>query len=148
MSLHRFRALSAPLLVAVAGVAFAPLADAKTSSPLKASMSGRSEVPKGDLDGSGSARITLDRSRGRVCYAITMTKTGTVGAGHIHAGKAGVAGAIVIPLFDKPTRAPRGCVGGVSKSLIAKVQGNPSGYYVNVHNAAHPAGALRGQLRR
>jgi hypothetical protein len=31
--------------------------------------------------------------------------------------------------------------------LAQKIADNPSGYYVNVHNATFGAGAVRGQLR-
>jgi CHRD domain-containing protein len=127
------------LLCATPGVA--------AGKTLRASMTGGSEVPKGDADGRGTARITTDRAKGRVCFRITLTKVGTVAAGHIHKGAAGEAGEIVVPLFDKPTKQPRGCVRGVSKSLIGDINRHPRRYYVNVHNEAHPAGAVRGQLR-
>jgi hypothetical protein len=33
-----------------------------------------------------------------------------------------------------------------SKSLIGAIETNPNRYYVNIHNARYPAGAIRGQL--
>jgi hypothetical protein len=120
------------------------VAAAKT---LRASMNGDKEVPKGDEDGRGTARITTNRARGRVCFRIRLSNVGTVAAGHIHKGRAGKAGDIVVPLFDEPTAQPRGCATGVSKAVIRDINRHPGRYYVNVHNEAHPAGAVRGQLR-
>jgi len=110
---------------------------------LTASMNGASEVPRGDRDGRGTARVTTDRSRGLVCYRISLSRVGTVTAGHIHRGAAGKAGPIVVSFFAKPTRRPSGCVTGVSRSLIRDVERNPRRFYVNVHNPRHPAGAVR-----
>ena len=39
-----------------------------------------------------------------------------------------------------------GCVEDVDRTLIKDIIQNPDNYYVNVHNAAFGAGALRGQL--
>jgi hypothetical protein len=36
----------------------------------------------------------------------------------------------------------------VTRELARAIIADPSGYYVNVHNATYPAGALRGQLSR
>lgn len=138
------------VLAATAATSLAALGGAGAASAaetLTASMSGTSEVPRGDRDGRGSARVTTDRERGRVCYRIRLSKVGTVAAGHIHEGGAGKAGPIVVSFFAKPTRQPSGCVRGVSKSLIRDIERNPGRYYVNVHNRRHPAGAVRGQLR-
>lgn len=132
-------------LVPTAALTIAGPAGANTS--LTASMNGAGEKPRGDRDGRGTARITTDVARGRVCYRITLSKVGTVAAGHIHRGARGEAGAIVVDFFAKPTRRPRGCATGVSKSLVRDIERNPSRYYVNVHNKRHPAGAVRGQLR-
>jgi hypothetical protein len=35
-----------------------------------------------------------------------------------------------------------------SRELILEILQNPEGFYVNVHNADFPAGAVRGQLSR
>lgn len=114
---------------------------------LTASMTGNSEVPHGDRDGRGSAHITTDSGRGRICYRIKLSKVGTVNAGHIHKGSAGKAGPIVVAFLAKPTRRPTGCVNGVSKSLMRDIERHPGRYYVNVHSKSYPAGAVRGQLR-
>jgi hypothetical protein len=68
-------------------------------------------------------------------------------AAHIHVGAAGVAGPVVVPLAP-PTGTSSGCVTGVSPELIKAITQNPQNYYVNVHNAEFPAGALRGQLSK
>ncbi|HEV2811999.1 MAG TPA: CHRD domain-containing protein [Solirubrobacteraceae bacterium] len=137
--------LAAVVLALVAVLAVGGgVASAKT---LRATMDGDQEVPKGDADGTGTARITTNRAKGRVCFRISLTNVGTVAAGHIHKGRAGEAGDIVVALFDAPTSTPRGCVRGVKRSVIRAIERNPGRYYVNVHNEAHPAGAVRGQLR-
>ena len=54
--------------------------------------------------------------------------------------------AVVIPL-DPPTTdgLVSGCV-TADPALLADIVAHPGNYYVNVHNAPYPAGALRGQL--
>jgi hypothetical protein len=64
-------------------------------------------------------------------------------AAHIHAAPAGVNGSVVIPLSPIES----GC-GTVDRMLIKELIRNPRNYYVNVHNATFPGGAIRGQLHR
>ena len=116
------------------------------AATLHASMSGSQEVPKAG-NGRGSARLTLNRRTGRVCYRIRLRHVGTVMAGHIHKGGSGTAGPIVVPLFMTPTRQPSGCV-SAEKSVVRAIIRHPRLYYVNVHTAKFPAGAARGQLHR
>jgi len=104
-------------------------------------LTGAAEVPgPGDSDGSGTATVTLNPGQGEVCWDITVSGVDTITAAHIHVGTADVAGGVVVPL--SPTS---GCT-SADRDLIKAIIQNPEGYYVNVHNAPFPAGALRGQL--
>ena len=134
------------LVVAVACALVAALVagPAVGATALDATLSDKVETPKAG-SGTGSATITLNASKGRVCYAITVKHVGTMMAGHIHKGGKGVAGPISLALFTKPTKSPKGCV-KASKSLVRAILKKPSAYYVNVHTAKFPAGAARGQL--
>ena len=75
-------------------------------------------------------------------------------AGHIHQALAGVAGAVVVPLFVSPTPPTnarhikqRGVATPNAGTTGAAICQNPSAYYVNYHTTAFAGGAIRGQLR-
>jgi hypothetical protein len=58
------------------------------------------------------------------------------------------SGPIVVPLAaPDATGVSSGCV-SADPELIKAIRQNPEAYYVNVHNADFPAGALRGQLSK
>ena len=98
----------------------------------------------GDPDGSGDARISWDQS-GKVCFDIRVRDIATPTAAHIHSGGHGVNGPVVID-FDIGANGLKGCVNGASQALLEDIRTNPTRYYVNVHNADHPGGAIRAQL--
>ena len=107
---------------------------------------GQQEVPgPGDPDGTGTAKVTADATLNQVCYELTVQNITRPTAAHIHRGARGVAGPPVIKL-DAPTNgASNGCI-KVEKSVAAAIIADPSQYYVNVHTADYPNGAIRGQL--
>lgn len=100
--------------------------------------------PSGDPNGSGEAHITLNKARQRVCANVEWKNIGMPDAAHIHRAS---DGGIVVDLTGSVTGGSH-CATGVSKSLIGRILGHPGRYYFNVHNAAHPAGAIQGKLRR
>ena len=102
---------------------------------------GGNEVPgPGDSDAWGLADVTVER--GEVCWHVTVTGvTRPLSAGHIHAGPAGVSGPVVVPF--EPVR--RGCA-EVAPRLTRFIKQHPGQFYVNLHNAEFPPGAVRGQL--
>lgn len=101
----------------------------------------------GDPDGSGAASITVSGTR--VCFSILVELIGTPVAAHIHEAEAGANGPIVVTLTPPAAGNPgarAGCVAGLGAGLLTRLRNTPNQFYVNVHNAAFPAGALRGQL--
>jgi hypothetical protein len=132
-------------------------ANARDEIRLKADLSGDSEVPPADPDGDGRARVVLKPEEGLVCFKVKFDDTGTPNRGHIHRGVAGQNGGIVVPFFElvgQPAD-PRNdeleeskledCV-SADPALIQEIADNPEGFYVNLHNARFPGGAIRGQL--
>lgn len=116
--------------------------------PLHAVLTGAEEVPgPGDPDGSGTARITLNAGQQEICFELTVTDIEPATAAHIHEGPAGSAGPVVVSLAAPTSGHSKGCV-AADRELIREVLQNPSHYYVNVHNAPFPPGAIRGQLSK
>ena len=116
-----------------------------------ARLSGAKEVPgPGDPDGRGTARIRLHANAGEVCYRVDWKRIGSPTAAHIHEGTKDVAGPVVVTLFQggQSGKRPlaRGCIDEVDRALVADIVKRPRHYYVNVHNAEFPGGAIRGQL--
>lgn len=115
--------------------------------PYSTTLSGAEEAPgPGDPDGTGHVSITVNPGLGTVCYHLAVEDIDPAAAAHIHVGDAGVPGPIVIHLAAPTSGTSSGCVEDVSRELALDLIRNPSHYYVNVHNPAFPAGAVRGQL--
>lgn len=114
----------------------------------RADLRGGAEVPgPGDPDGSGTAEVTIVDGADRLCYDLRVSGIAPATAAHIHRGSVGEAGPPVIPLEAPADGSARGCI-DASDALTDPIEANPSGFYVNVHNAEYPGGAVRGQLRR
>jgi hypothetical protein len=100
----------------------------------------------GDPNGRGSFSATLDGRQ--LCYGISVKNINNPVAAHIHRGGPKVAGPVIQPL-DQPATGDPGassaCV-RISRSLARGLRRNPSRFYVNVHTADLPNGAVRGQL--
>ena len=107
---------------------------------------GQEEPGPGDTDGSGTAKITADATTNNVCFELTVQSISAPTAAHIHRGMRGEAGPVVLTL-DAPTGGrSSGCL-SVDRTLAAAIIAEPAAYYVNVHTADFPNGAVRGQLR-
>jgi len=122
---------------------------------LFAVLTGRKEVDPagnrgvGDPDGRGSFTAIVDG--GQLCFGITVKNLDAPVAAHIHKGRPNQAGPIVVPLTPHPTAGDPGASSGcvtVSADLARAILKNPHRYYTNVHTAAFPGGAVRGQLFR
>jgi hypothetical protein len=116
------------------------------SKALFAVLTGAKEPEGGDPNGRGSFTAIVDGNR--LCYGLTNKNIENPGAAHIHEGGRRVAGDVVVPLQQPSSGDPGAssdCV-RISRSLRRAILANPNQYYVNVHTAALPDGAIRGQL--
>jgi len=135
----------AALAIACVALAGAAGAASTAGSPVSAKLNVKAEVPapKGGK-GTGSFRGTLNGSK--LTWKLTWgTLSGPANAAHIHLGKAGKAGNVVVPLCAGAT-----CKSGVHGTVTLKAAVlkalKAGGTYVNVHTAKNPAGEIRGQI--
>ena len=146
-SIRRSTVLAATAAVALVGGTAAPAIAAPTAGrPLTATLTGANETGGGDLDGSGTARVTLNYGQSRLCFSIAVKGITPALAAHVHDGDAGANGPVIIPLTAPGADGTsRGCK-TVTRSLLKGILTDPAGYYVNVHTGEFPGGAIRGQL--
>ena len=135
--------LAFPLLMAFT----TPSTTVPDGRPLYAVLSGANEVPgPGDPDGSGYAMLQLNQGQGTIYYELTVENIEPARAAHIHIGGSTVAGPVLIHLEAPTDGFSSGTITDVDPELIKAMRKNPKAYYVNVHNAPYPGGAVRGQL--
>jgi hypothetical protein len=134
-------------MIGMLALAFASMAGSAPGRPFSARLLGSEETRGGDPDGRGTVTLTLDPRPGRICYKLTVTGIATPTAAHIHLGRRGETGTAVVTL-QPPTEGSRSDCVDADPDLVRRIAQNPGDYYINVHTADHPDGALRGQLRR
>ena len=109
----------------------------------------------GDPDGRGKAEFIFDTEQGTVCYEIEVEGIAApvepgpgVGSAHIHVLPTGGI-AVNLQADFQPDKSDEfkasGCV-QVASALLQAILANPEQYYVNIHNADFPGGALAGLL--
>lgn len=98
-----------------------------------------------DPDASGTARLELGGASIRF-HVTASPDLGKVVATHLHEGGDGVNGPMVVEL--NPGFSGEVLDGSipVDAALAARVQANPSQFYVKLHSRKFPGGAIRGQL--
>ena len=121
-----------------------PLAAQAKAVKLGATLSGTNVSGGGDTDGTGTFEVEIDADAGDFCYTVTSAKIAAPTAAHIHTGAAGADGPPVITIDPK---ANDDCL-AVEPDVLKPILANPAGYYVNVHTADFPNGAIRGQLEK
>mgnify|MGYP003576160601 CR=1 FL=1 len=139
-----------PLALFIVVTGFATVYDyTKGGRPLSAVLLPENEVPPctAQSGGSGTFEMTVNPGQGIITYELTAENIDPALFAHIHRGEAGVVGGVVVPL-NAPTGGYSSGEYTVSKELAKEILKNPEEFYVNVHNAICPAGAIRGQLSK
>lgn len=116
--------------------------------PISVALTGPAEAPTpGDPDGSGTATLRINPGQQQVCYELSVTGIAAATAAHIHKAPAGAAGPVVVGLTAPTSGSSKACA-EVARQLALDILKTPADYYVNVHNAEFPGGAVRGQLSK
>ncbi|HSL46218.1 MAG TPA: CHRD domain-containing protein [Anaerolineales bacterium] len=142
-----------PIILIMIVVLALPGAVSAGGRPFSTTLTGEAEVTvegvpnQGDLDGIGTAHLALNQGQGEICYELTVSGIAPAAAAHIHVGASTTTGPVVVPL-EPPTDGSSSACASVDRELIKAIRQNPENYYVNVHNADFPGGALRGQLSK
>ena len=134
-----------------------PAAATTSSEPavfFAAALRGRNEVPVAGgpavNDPDGQAMQLLRIQGNQISFAVKWDRIGTPTAAHIHLGKSGANGAILVPFFGaglaEGITAVTGSVTVNDKALLEGIKADPTGFYVNLHTAQFSGGAVRGQL--
>ena len=139
------------LIVGLGTVAFVGSAGAMNTGNRKyvVTLTGPQEVPP-NVGGVGTGTVKVKAKQSTVCVVFKkISGIGAAIAAHIHEAAVGVDGPIVVPLAT-PVQAgkfqkSKTCA-VVSATLLAGLQNNPAGFYLNVHTGALPGGAIRGQV--
>ncbi len=95
----------------------------------------------------GTATVRVNPGQKEICFELRVSGIAPATAAHIHEAPPGMAGPVVVGLTPLTGGMSSGCV-PVKRELAKEILKDPADYYVNVHNAEFPGGALRGQLSK
>jgi hypothetical protein len=134
--------------VSLVVVAFAPAAQRAETYKVSAGLNSRQETPRPKravtARGSFTGTYVENRTGAVLKWKLTFRRlTGKATAAHIHGGKRGVAGPVIVPLCGPCKSGQAGTV-RISKAVVAALEGKRA--YVNVHTARNPGGEIRGQV--
>lgn len=119
-----------------------------SSATVRPTLNARQEVPRPKGAGRAVGRFTVTAvktgSSAVLTWRLTYSKlTGRAVAAHIHLGRRGVAGRVVVSLCG-PCRSGATGRATVTGPVLAALESG--GAYVNVHTPRNPAGEIRAQL--
>ena len=109
-------------------------------------LTGEAESPAGDPVATGTATVRLRAGQGQVCYQLAATNLPAAAAAHIHRASAGSSGPVVVPLQTPNAAGTASGCATAARTVVNAILADPASYYVNVHTAEFPNGAIRGQL--
>ncbi|MGH7750410.1 MAG: CHRD domain-containing protein, partial [Candidatus Dormibacteria bacterium] len=101
--------------------------------PYHATLSATEEKPPGPAGGTGTAKVTINGTE--LCYDLTWSKeVVSPNAAHSHKGPKGTDGPILVVLSPTTTHTCTSVAGPIAQGIAA----DPNGYYLNIHDGAHP----------
>ena len=143
--------ISTILLAVVALLAAVSVASGSSSATkYTAKLTGGQEVPKpAGVPSGATGTFTATLTGTTLKWTLTYSHlSGAAQAAHIHLGKKGVAGNVLVPLC--PTATSASCKSPLKGTATLKASQiktlNAGGLYVNVHTKKNAGGEIRGQI--
>jgi hypothetical protein len=143
--------VAAPLAIATAFAGLTLAAGQATTYKVTSTLKASAEVPKptevrvGARGTFTATAVELANTKSRLAWKLTFTKlTGPAGAAHIHIGKVGKAGNVMVALCGPCKSGKPGTV-TITRGQLATIRAGRA--YVNLHTAKNAAGEVRGQLK-
>ena len=131
------------------------------AAKFSATLSGNNEVPPVDTQATGKVTYRTASNETVIKYKVNITGFSDATGAHIHMGKAGANGDVIVDLLKdskkNPTKLGMAIRGNITDSdLTGPMQGktlsdlisaiDSGDTYTNVHTASHPDGEIRGQI--
>ena len=123
----------------------------KDTFRLVANLKARSEVPKpsgakpGVTGAFTGTAVELANDNARLTWRLTYSKlSGRAVAAHIHTGKVGTAGNVMVALCGPCPNGKKGVV-TITHAQLKTIRACRA--YVNIHTPKNPAGEIRGQVK-
>lgn len=127
-----------------------------------AKLKGSNEVPPVDTNAEGLAQFKVTGNGKQIKYRLTVNNLNHFTAAHIHIGKRGMNGPVLVLLFgpvDPSISVNEGTVEGTitQEDLTGPLAGRPLSFllelmkndkaYVNAHSEKYPEGEIRGPIK-
>ena len=145
------KSIGVVLLVALALAGLATAAARKDTHQLNARLTRGAEVPKPrGVPANATGRFTgkaveLANDKASLTWKLTFSHlSGRAMAAHIHLGKRGKSGNVLVALCA-PCRSGQTGKATITHAQLKKIELGAT--YVNVHTPKNPAGEIRGQIR-
>ena len=141
--------LASLVVVGVVALAIVALAGAAEKYTVSATLKNNTEVPrpKGATFAKGgfSGTYVENKTGATLTWKLTFQRlTGKAVAAHIHKGKRGQAGPVIVPLCG-PCKNGQTGTAKISKAVVSALEGGDA--YVNVHTAKNAGGEIRGEVK-
>lgn len=137
--------------LALAALVVVSLAAAKESYRISATLDVKQEVPKQAVKapnarGSFTGTVVENGKKATLKWKLSYSHlSGAATAAHIHLGRRGVAGNVLIALCGGNCHSGMRGTATFASNVVDKIERGQT--YVNVHTAKNPAGEIRGQVK-
>ena len=137
--------------LAVVALVTAGIGAAAKTYKVSATLNAKQEIPKQvvkapNAKGGFTGTYVEHGKSATLRWKLTFSRlSGKATAAHIHLGKTGVAGDVIVPLCAGNCRSGMSGAAVISSKVVAQLESGKT--YVNIHTKKNPNGEIRGQVK-